>query len=298
MPFEARVFIQGVGMIGRSDDGQSLEAHFPTQQAAVEFGLVDDNGVPQHDQVPLQDAAGNPTPPICAHHAFIQFSALHLGATEDIWLTTMLDRETVEVVVTGANVNPLTIGGGPAGTVDQIADLNQVLAGIVTNPRQLRTDLVQVADRQRLLQAVVRVPRGIATGFLPHRWRLGVLANGSPRDVEMSGAVQVELGSVDELALRITSFNNGSPRDLRLLPDSTGVAEVWIRHFCSFARPDPNETHPLDEGLIDVDFLLNYSLLEGVRNLTAAAKRTLPLPVIPVPGGIGGQHAQCQSGGR
>lgn len=279
MGFEARVYIQGAGQIRRSNDQQSLEAYFPTNKAAEEFGLI------QPGQV-------------CEHSAFIQFSALNLDPNnEDVWLTAMLDREAVEVEVSGAKVTPLTIGA--SGHVEGIANLHDVLAGIIDNPCELRADLT--ARAEELLHATVRIRHGRAEGYSLREWRVGDKPDKSPRQVRMSGVVMVELEEVDELALRISTFDNlpnQTTRRLRLLPkpDSHDL-DVWIRHYCNFGRPNLNPSVTLEKGHEDGDFILNYALLEGVRNLSAEQKARLPIPVIETDGQIGGEHTDCQCSG-
>lgn len=278
MAFAARLFIQGVGINRLSDDGASLDAFFPTNRAATDFGLLDASGRPVNDVL-----GGHP--PICEHFAFIQFSARNLDpANQDIWMTVMLDRERVDVVAGGAGVLPLQVG--PGGRVVDMASIQDLLAGEVADPRQLRTDLDD--RRGELLHAEVHVRNGHAAGFMPRRWTM--------RNVEsrLSGAVEVQLGNVDSLGIRITSFEGEPSRVLSLRgKPPANDCEVWIRHFCNFVRPDPHAPVLLQQGDLDADFILNYSLLEGIRTLADDRRQRLPIPVITAGGQIGGNHAIC-----
>ena len=297
MAFTARLYIQGVGVTRFSDDGLSLDSYFPTNLAAREFDLIDAAGIPR-----VAGAfTGEPPQPICEHFAFIQFSARNLDPdNHDVWLTAMLDKERVDVEAVGADSLSFDRDG-----VEDVANLSRVLAGLVPNPRQLREGLIpdprkpreDFVDRRReLLNAEVHVPYGTARGYLPRRWDVGTSVN-----VRMSGAVQIMLGQVDELALRITSFEAAegalaTSRVLRFVPKPpANDCDIWIRHFCRLDRPDPNPAFERKEqGDTDPDFVLNYALLEEVRHLTLKQKRMLPIPVIRVGGQIGGNHTICQ----
>lgn len=287
MGFIARVYIQGVGLI--RDDKTKLEAYFPTNEAARDFGLIDARGVPINDTVQRSKAKAEP---ICTHHAFIQFSARNLDPqNHDVWLTAILDREEVEVEAAGSNVNPLQVG--TQGRITNYASLQDVLGGIIERPRQLRRDLEK--NKGRLLRAKLRIAHGKVTSDSPNHWRLGFESNGKVRRVQMSGVLQVELGEVDELALRITSFNGKGKRILRLSPAfPTNAVDVWIRHYCAFDRPTRDPAIQLAKGDTDPDFVLNYSLLEGIRHLSKQQKRALPIPVIAAGGQIGNNHTICQ----
>lgn len=295
MAFTARLYIQGVGVTRFSDDGLSLDSYFPSTLAAREFDLIDAAGAPR-----VAAAFIGETPqPICEHFAFIQFSARNLDPdNHDVWLTAMLDKERVDVEAVGADPLEFDKHG-----VENVANLSRVLAGLVRDPRKLREDLVpdprtpppkDFVDRRRdLLNAEVHVPYGAARGYLPRRWDVGTSLN-----VRMSGAVQILLGQVDELALRITSFE-GAPNTSRVLSfvpkPPANDCDIWIRHFCRLDRPNLNPpVERLEQGDTDPDFVLNYALLEGVRHLTPKQKRMLPIPVIRVGGQIGGNHTICQ----
>lgn len=280
MGFRARVYIQGVGLIRRSDDEKSLEGYFPTSHAQREF-----------DFSVLTGNTPNPSPrttPICEHHYFAQFSAQCLGQVEDVWLTVMLDRTDVVVQASGPLVEKFSVVG-KNGHIEGLAYLGDLLERGV-DPRKLRSEIQD--DRAALLDGTLRLDRGRVRGVSTREWELG----GSK--VRMSGLVLVDLGEVEDLVLRFSSFDHNETRILRLFPKiTTKDVDLWIRHYCDLSRPDLNPPTTLPLGYTDWDFLLNYTLLEDLRNKRAKEKAKLPVPMIKDGGQIGGNHTICQGTG-
>lgn len=266
MAFPAKLFIQGVGSYVPHEDDKHLLVLFPDQA---------------HD-----DVGKLPRPPgqkICDHYAVVQMDAQHFGpADPGLWLSLDVAKYWIGIAAPGSDVmNDVDrqLGTCLPPLKDVLAKVRlQAFAGL--NPQVFPG--AQDAELDRL-KAGLFLDRGAvkpATYYksnIEFAWSNGsdLGGNGYPMD-DATSVVEVELGQVSELNLRLRPFGQSELSPIPLRPVD-GKVEIWIRHFCDPTKPDP-QTHDPRPGSLDADFALVYALREDVDGLVQGGKRRLPLP--------------------
>jgi hypothetical protein len=271
MSFEARLYIQGTGVYVPHTGGKKMLVLFPSQEQANKRGL--------------RDIHGNP---ICRHHAVVQVSARCLGDLSglpaelpDPWTTLDVSGLWVGFKADGADGNevpPFRMAG------------NNGVPGIPYLPDVLRDfkmpvgpDLDQRAwpgnggSAAELLAACLFLDAGVLSPYAEYE---GLFRFNGQADQRISSVLKLELGRVDSFSLRFRAFDSSKVIDLPL-DCPWNELEVWVRHFCDLSRSDPDQELP-EAGEADVDFALNYALLQDLDKLLDSLKRH-EIPEIPVP---------------
>jgi hypothetical protein len=118
-------------------------------------------------------------------------------------------------------------------------------------------------------------------------------------ELNFSSVLKLELGEVEGFRIELYASASDPPAVLEFTPPYDEL-DVWIRHFCILERPDPAHVAESDH-LIDVDFALNYALLEDLTKLLALPNRQLPVPEIAPSwaggGPVGDETLRCMGTG-
>jgi hypothetical protein len=295
MPFEARVFIQGVANLIPHQDGTSLVALFPDQSL--------------YDRVrtPGQSAPEE----ICRHYPMVQLDSRHLTGAGRIgepglheigapWTTIHLDREWVGFEVEG-NTQRMNLGNGIPGvpSIEQLlvraglGGYTSLEPSVLPTPGDPDPSPDLLAGGLYLEHGVVS-PASDFTGSVRFQ-SLTKLSTSEGRarpteserseqrtaetrenDQEVYGnTLKVELGMVEQLTLKLRRFDEEDVRKIQLHPVGDTL-DVWVRYFCEVDPPTPKCPDATDDAG-DEDFLLNYLLRADARGLfREAARLTIP----------------------
>ena len=286
MTFEARIFIQGVANYVPSSDGRKLEVLFPDQEKA---GLKDKK-------------VGDKK--LCDHHAVVEMDARQLEKpSKRPWESIAIEGRHI-TVETDSKIS-MRLRGDCVPGVPFLPKLLRAI-GIEQPPGMPRPDQVDRA----LLAGSVLLEHGEISPDSRFEGEFVFPDRRNPSDKRtpwseleelrgtFSNVIKVELGEVSYLNLVLApraGDNKTTRLEHRLRPIGDEV-DVWIRHFCDVGRePRYEELRPSAERADDVDFLLNYALLEGL-NLGDVEDR-VPIPRIPESwsrgGTIGGNCVEC-----
>lgn len=275
MSFEARLYIQGVGVYVPHDKRPEMLVLFPSQEEAHKRGL--------------RDLHGNP---ICRHHAVVQFDARCLGnlaelppmylepwTTLDVsghWLGFQAERAD------GTAVPSFRMAGNNG--VPGVPHLTDVVRNfkVPVNPALNPDAWPGKSPVAEILKAGLFIDAGILSSYAEYEglFRFGGPTNRDEIDKDdrrYSSVLKLELGQVDSFKLRFRAFDSEDVKELVLTPPWNEL-EVWVRHFCDLSRPDLDRELP-EAGESDIDFTLNYALLEDLGKLLD----NLQYSEIPVP---------------
>lgn len=309
MSFEARLYIQGVGVYvpNKEKPESKMLVLFPNQEKASERGI--------------RDSKGNP---VCRHHAVVQFdprcfASAALEGLPNAWTTIDLSGMWLRFTAEPPLAPRLTVDGRVPGVPSMPEILRKQIPGSGAQPSPLdlsldprtRPDSGSVAE---LLRAGLFLDAGVLSPYAEFEGLYRFLdsskkvspngANGhkrapgsrpTPDDHKLSSVLKLELGRVESFTLHFQPFGTQAKHsfDLPLHPpsDSDGEPwdelEVWVRHFCDLDRPDP-DGKTAEPGEEDVDFALNYMLLERLSDVLKALGNVLPVPSISSSWGRGG----------
>ena len=291
MSFEARLYIQGVGVYVPHAKNRELLVLFPNQERAHQRGLLDPDGKP-----------------FCRHYAAVQFDARYLTNGNGASLAAGLPAPWTTIDITGSWVGFRTeaqqsveftlptdgVVPGVPRLSELLEPLSQVDASLDPQAWPGQGASTAMAD---LLAAGLFVDAGVLSPYSEYEglFRMGA----SHEDYRYASVLKVELGQVDSFALRFRRFDSQEVRELPLRSPWDEL-EVWIRHFCDLSRPDPDHDLP-EAGEADVDFALNYALLAQLDNLLEElGLANLPVPAVSpswVRGGpIGLEPRKCMGG--
>jgi hypothetical protein len=328
MSFEARVYIQGVGVYVPHADRPETEllVLFPKQE------IAESKGVSTKEK------------PICRHHAAVQFSARYLedghrteglgtnreiavaGPPPDGWATLDVSGLWLWLTAPAAaatrptrlSIADLETGGHRVPGVPHLPEIlrDQVPPGAAspldpsihpgawpnggTEADFLKGGLYLdqgVLSPYAEFEGLYRFPRPRKNGAKTRALRRG---SPNPDDHKLSSVLKLELGQVESFTLHGRSFEGGPVFDLPLKPpaDPDGVPwdelEIWVRHFCELDQPDP-DGKTAEPGEEDVDFVLNYMVLEHLTEVLAAFGNALPVPQVSsswARGGLIGSEAR------
>lgn len=280
MSFEARIYIQGVGIYVPHTEKNELLVLFPSQEKAHVRGLRDSQGKT-----------------ICRHHAVVQFSARYLDhRLPDAWTSMDLSGTWV-----GFSAEPepgrslphrLTVDG----RVDGVPYLPEILPQ--SGALDQRAWPGQGSEAE-ILRAGLHLHAGVLSPYAEYEglFRFGARS----RDDRMySSVLKLELGQVQSFALRFRPFGAAETSELRLTSPWDEL-DVWIRHFCNVERPNLDEELP-EAGETDVDFVLNYALINQLETfLQGLGGVPLPVPQVSTSwirgGPIGLEARKCMGGG-
>jgi hypothetical protein len=310
MSFETRLYIQGVGIYVPHDQRNELLVLFPNQERAHERGLRD-----------LQDQ------PICRHHAVVQFNSRYLEERSPSPLAEMrLSKAWTTLDVSGMWVGfsaepalapRLAVDGRVPGVPHLPELLHELEPADPLDPSlapQVWPGQVSEAD---FLKAGLFLHAGVLSPYMEyeglfrfHRlneardrrtrrgWKTRRTRN-NRLDRKYASVLKLELGQVERFALRFRLFGSGETFELPL-HSPWDELEIWIRHFCDLAWPDPDRELP-EAGDADVDFVLNYALLQNLDVLLQKWGNNLPVPTVSPSwargGPIGLEPRKCMGGG-
>jgi hypothetical protein len=296
MPFEARLYIQGVGIYVPHDKRPEMLVLFPSQEQAHKRGL--------------RDLHGNP---ICRHHAVVQFNARCLGnlpnlpsGLPDPWTTLDVSGLWLGFQADGKDVPPFRMAGnnGVPG-VPYLPDIVKNFK-IPVDPSLDQRAWPDASSVAEILKAGLFLDAGVLSSYAEYEglFRFGGQAGrdwigDGKADRKYSSVLKLELGQVDSFMLRFRTF--ASPDVVELpLHSPWNELEVWVRHFCDLSQPDPDRELP-EAGEADIDFALNYALLEQLGELLKLNYEEIPVPRVStswVHGGpIGLEPRKCNGVG-
>ena len=294
MPYEARLYIQGVSVYVPHPDRPEVLVLFPNQEEASQRGLRDLKGEP-----------------ICHHHAVVQFSARYLENRDtvasrlpDAWTTLDISGMWVGFSTDSALEPRLTRDDRRIAGVPYLPDA----LALIKPPTSLEKKSWNASldpkaypgqnTEAQLLKAGLFLDAGILSPYADYEGLFRF--EGTQADRRYSSVLKLELGQVNHFALRFRPFGSNEIFQLPLDPPWDEL-EVWVRHFCDLERPDPNRILP-QPGEADVDFALNYALLENLEAVLQACGDVLPVPRIStswVRGGpIGLEPRKCMGSGN
>lgn len=282
MSFEARVYVQGAAFYVPHTDLDQLVALFPSA-ASPEI---------------IRDPEGNE---ICEHHAVVQCRGSLLGLP-DLWTTIDISNLWVGVSSHGAPAMELE----PDGSVPLLPAIDSVLGPddlgdfSSINPKALPGDEFD----PNLLRAGTFFDVGRFFGDARFRTLCEVRGGESGQPVGELGMVSnttiVALGEVESLGLKLRDLRGGeeSTLDVRPPEEEGERVEIWIRHFCDLAEPDPSGHRVREENRLDGDFALTYTLLERAEELLQQRETyKLPVPQVEANWALGdnlaGRPNQC-----
>lgn len=289
--FDARIFIQGVAnYVPYEENGKlKLQVLFPSQSAAGLEGF---------------ELRGKE---ICTHHAVVEMDARHLQSDpknrkqeKKQWSSIPIDGREITVKTDakgGMKLEPKNEARKTKAGFE--------IPGLPFLPRLLEDfgfrEFPPLPPRASihhkrlagwlLLEQGTMSPDSRAEGEVVFR------AGEGDREIRVTGTfsnlMKVELGAVTSLSLQLRSQTRKGDEVLQLYPVGDQV-DVWIRHYCEVGEEPTFDQEAPCAGVIDVDFLLNYVLHDG---LVEQAKDRLPIPEIPtswIAGSpIGGNCVQC-----
>lgn len=277
MSFEARLYIQGVGAYVPHEDGSKMLVLFPSQEQAHRRGL--------------RDLHGNP---ICRHSAVVQFDARCLGNLAQFspklpepWATLDVSGLWVGFQAKGKDIPSFRMAGnnGVPGVpyLPDIVENFKIAVDPSLDPRAWPGSN-SVAE---LLKAGLFIDAGILSSYAEYEglFRFDGQArrdwiDDGKADRKYSSVLKLELGQVDSFDLRFRAFDSDEVVNVSLTPPWSEL-EVWVRHFCDLSRPDLDRELP-EAGEADIDFALNYALLEHLDTLLKGLERH-EITEIPVP---------------
>lgn len=274
MSCEVRLYIQGVGVYVPHVDRSKMLVLFPNQEQAHKRGL--------------RDSDGNP---ICRHHAVVQFDARCLINLPDFppglsepWTTLDLSGHWLGFQADGGEIPQFRLAG------------NNSVPGVPYLPDICNNFKIPVASSldggawpggssvAELLEAGLFIDAGILSSYAEYEglFRFDgqtrrAWIGGGKADLKYSSVLKLELGKVDSFKLRFRAFDSTDIVELPL-HSPWNELEVWVRHFCDLSRPDLDQELP-EAGESDVDFVLNYALLEQLDYLV----KNLQYSEFPVP---------------
>ena len=278
MPFEARLYIQGVSVYVPHPERPEVLVLFPDQEQANQRGLRDLKG-----------------DPICHHHAVVQFSSRYLenAATSrlpDAWTTIDISSLWVGFSTDSKVETRLTRDDGRVAGVPYLPEALELIkqpAAPLSSSLAPQAYPGQNAEAQ-FLKAGLLLDAGVLSPYAEYEGLFRF--EGTRDDRKYSSVLKLELGEVEHFALRFRPFGSAETFELALTPPWDEL-EVWVRHFCDLEKPDPNRILP-KAGAPDVDFALNYSLLENLEAVLQACGNVLPIPHISTSWEIG--RASCR----
>jgi hypothetical protein len=251
MPFEATIFIQGVGIYVPNTEKTSLLVLFPNDRRATESGL-----------------RGSDDKQLCRHHAVIQFNARNLSDdAPDVSLTHFVEGHWIGFETT-APLPPLEMQSDDAGPVG-VALLDPFLDRMGWKNATIWDDALATDS--------------LNAGFYAHGGWLGPdseyegLWEIPGGQVRLSGVMKLELGDVEDFSLLLRPFGSDDTKRWPLRPVGD-VLDVWVRHYCDVGKHPSAEAGPLRANEEDIDFTLNYALVDGVQKRLKAFKGRLPVP--------------------
>lgn len=274
MPFEARVYIQGVGVYRPQKEKNQLHVLFPDQEKATRLREVHGDAV-------------------CRHHAVVQFDTryltgkLHLDPTVP-WTTLDITGLWVRLSAEPPKDSKIpTDLMTEDGLVPGVPHLPDILRQLQKNQpdmdlRPLLPDRVEPGSSETgLLRAGLVLDAGILSPYAEYEgiFNLDVArVSRRPKGYRYSSVLKLELGQVESFALQFQPFGSDEVSTLRLSTPWDEL-DVWIRHFCNLEWPDPDMDLPL-AGTDDTDFVLNYALLENLGTVLSACDNKLPVPMV------------------
>jgi hypothetical protein len=275
MVFETRIYIQGVGIYVPHSERAELLVLFPDSEVATKNGVRDSDGHP-----------------ICKHHAVVQFDACDLAGNRppehfpEIWTT--LDVSGCWVGFSTDTNPPFKLAGGNG--VPGVPHLPSLLSAAEVNHSAAFDQRTWPHQQEaKLLRAGLHLNSGILSPYAQYEglFRFGTRRSAAA-DQRLASVLKLELGSVEEFALLFRPFGSASPpHEVRFDPRHDEL-EIWVRHFCDLAKPDLDAQLPLPDEA-DVDFALNYALLDQLQGLLSKLDSRLPVPSVS-PSWIGGGH--------
>jgi hypothetical protein len=261
MPFEARVYIQGVGVYVPQENGE-LHVLFPNQEKAAERKLHEHKGIP-----------------VCRHHAVVQFdtrslaSGPHPGPTIP-WTTLDITGLWVRL---SAEPTPVKTRLTENGRVPGVPHLPDILKDL--DPSLDQNAKPVFSSEAEWLRAGLELKAGILSPYAEYEGLFDfdvAQVSRRPKDRRYSSVLKLELGEVESFALTFRPF--GSQKESTLhLSTPWDELDVWIRHFCDLERPDPDLDLP-SAGEDDTDFVLNYAFLNNLDAVLKACDNVLPVP--------------------
>lgn len=300
-PFEARLYIQGVGVYVPHENREELLVLFPDQ-----------------DRVAQKAFRGRRGKPICRHHAVVQFSARYLEDqlcpggwprarprlgkfATDLWTTIDIGGFWVGFS-SDTGLRPALVRDG---RVPGVPHLPEILRGekrlngtdSSLNERAWPSQKQPLGREGAILKAGLHVHAGVLSPYAEYEGLYEFNGN----ETKYASVLKLELGTVERFALRFRAFEWDNAIDLPLRPAGDEL-EVWIRHFCELERPDPDHGSA-ESGEEDIDFILNYALLSRLDEVLAAlGADDLPVPVVSdawleAGGPIGLEPHKCMGSG-
>lgn len=291
MPFEARVYIQGVGVYVPHANGRELVVLFPSSAKANAAKHRDANGDEFRE-----------------HRAVVQYRHYFRDrkASLEQWVTHRIDNCWISFAAKNAKSFELS------QNFQRLPNLDTILKSTLPAGGNLGQVLPKRKGIESKLAAGVYMDAGIlspaeefeskfdfAEAF---EWGQARVNRGdSARGLELSNVMKIELGKVDLFSLCRQPWDEEEKPDSILFDNQFDELEVWIRHFDNTEPPDPNAPCPEMKGegsrkkksiFPDLDFALNYWVLEEFSKLSR----------FPVPeavkswskgGPVGGCARQC-----
>ena len=280
MSFTARIQIQGVGVYVPQIDEKRWLVLFPDHEKATQRGIRDIAGEAIRD-----------------HHAAVQMrsSALGLDPSLDQWTTFDVAGSWIRFESDSAVEINFPAGGLPG--LPHLSDVmgKDDLDDFVGLDEEVFPGGARTAE---LLKAGLIVDAGVISPNTDYQGKFTIFGAGD-RDLDLTrdyaSVMKVELGEVEELTLELESFETGQTSRLEIKP-TTDEIDVWVRHFCDLAKPDPSHRIPARDQP-DYDFALNYALCRDLDGLVLQRGNRLPVPKVwkswAHGGPIGGDPRMC-----
>lgn len=260
IPFNAKIYVQGVGNWMPHADGTKALVLFPDSDIA-------------NDELQLRTALHGG--PLCPHHAVIQCDSQHLGLPiADAWTTLDVAGHWLRFEAEGAA--PLV-----AGDLAGLPKLEAVLASVGKTFSPL--PLLQSVQRAR---AGLVLHQGVVEPDADYLEEYTFTVGAKPVTGHFSNVHRLELGLVTGLSLRLRQFGTQEDRILDFSPPPSndgkpGELVVWMRHFCKLDKPQ-SPPPPKVGPALDPDFTLNWTF--QAQEIIADAAQ-LPFPLAPDSGG-------------
>jgi hypothetical protein len=296
MSFEARLYIQGAGVYVPHDQKDQMLVLFPSYEQAAKRNILDPLGKP-----------------VCRHYTVAQLSSRCLESAlvprgnvlPDMWTSIDLSGMWIGFSARSAGQSVPT----------RLLTSDRRVPGVPSIPEILRTrpeteNLDSALDRSvwpgehgNLLKAGLLLNAGILSPSADFEGLfrfdgLPAVRRDARRQIEderYSSVLKLELGEVESLTLHFRPFGSDKTFDISV-NSPWDELDVWIRHFCEIDRPDLQREMP-ETGEADIDFVLNYALLQELEEILAALNHRLPVPNISTSwergGLIGGEARKC-----
>lgn len=285
MAFEARIYLQGVAVYVPDGSPDKLAALLPDQEKATEAGLRGVDGEP-----------------ICKHYAVAQFDAHDLDPTcPSAWSSVDLSGYWVSVDSDSNEEASLFDDGGRLPGIPHLPEIFE-RAELGVEAKILSDATPSTAVPTDRLRAGFLADRGKLSAATEYKGKFRFYDGRRPltdHDDDYTSVLKIELGEVERFSLSFRPFGGGEPSKIHFRPKYDQL-EVWIRHFCDLERPDPDRNLPRAAGEPDVDFALNYALLDRLPELLERRGTKLPVPKVSSSwergSPIGGKPNKCMGG--